>query len=131
MSTTPTPKLGDLERDVMDRLWAAGHPCSVREVHSELAESRELAYTTVMTVLDRLSRKRLVSRTLEGRAYLYSPTSSRAELSAEMMHDALSVDGLDRTAALVHFADRVTPEEAAALQAALARVQAQEQPEEP
>lgn len=122
-----TPKLGDLERHVMDRLWAAGHPCSVRAVHSELAASREIAYTTVMTVLDRLSRKQLVSRTREGRAYLYSPVHSRAELTAEMMHDALSVDGLDRTAALVHFADRVTPEEAAALQAALARVQAQDE----
>ena len=119
-------KLGDLERHVMDCLWAAGHPCSVRAVHSELAASREIAYTTVMTVLDRLSRKQLVSRTQEGRAYLYSPVHTRAELTAEMMHDALSVDGLDRTAALVHFADRVTPEEAAALQVALARVQAQE-----
>jgi predicted transcriptional regulator len=129
VTTSPAPKLGELERDVMDRLWAAERPYSVREVHNELAGTRELAYTTVMTVLDRLSRKRLVSRTREGRAFLYSPTSSRAELSAEMMHDALSFDGLDRTAALVHFADRVTPEEAAALQAALARVQAQEQPE--
>jgi len=121
------PKLGELERVVMDCLWAADQPRSVRTVHGELSGSRDLAYTTVMTVLDRLSRKHLVSRTREGRAYLYSPVHTRAELTAEVMHDALSIDGLDRTAALVHFADRVTPEEAAALQVALARVQAQEE----
>lgn len=115
----------------MDCLWAAEHPCSVRAVHSELAASREIAYTTVMTVLDRLSRKQLVSRTREGRAYHYSPVHSRAELTAEMMHDALSVDGLDRTAALVHFADGVTAQEAAALQVALARVLAEEESESP
>ncbi|CAN5258984.1 MAG: BlaI/MecI/CopY family transcriptional regulator [Nocardioidaceae bacterium] len=123
MATPTAPKLGDLERDVMDRLWGAAEPRSVRDVHAELSAERELAYTTIMTVLDRLTRKQLVSRTREGRAYLYSAVNSRAELTAEMMHDALSVDGLDRTAALVHFADRVTPEEAAALARALERVQ--------
>ncbi len=111
----------------MDRLWGASAPRSVRDVHAELSAERDLAYTTVMTVLDRLSRKQLVTRTREGRAYLYSAINSRAELTAEMMHDALSVDGLDRTAALVHFADRVTPEEAAALARALERVQRQDE----
>ena len=120
------PRLGKLEAAVMDVLWSAGTPLTVREVLERMPPQRNLAYTTVMTVLDRLSRKQLVSRTREGRAYLYSPVHSRAELTAEMMHDALSIDGLDRTAALVHFVDRVTPEEAAALQAALAQVQAQE-----
>jgi predicted transcriptional regulator len=128
VATGSTGKLGELERVVMDCLWAADAPRSVRDVHAELSATRDLAYTTVMTVLDRLSRKQLVTRTQEGRAYLYSPVHSRAQLTAEMMHDALSVDGLDRTAALVHFADRVTPEEAAALAAALARVHAQEEP---
>ncbi|HKE69839.1 MAG TPA: BlaI/MecI/CopY family transcriptional regulator [Nocardioidaceae bacterium] len=126
MATQPMPRLGDLERDVMDRLWDAPGPRTVREVYDELVAERDLAYTTVMTVLDRLARKKMVTRTRDGRAYRYRPTHSRAELTAELMHEALSVDRLDRTAALVHFADRVTPEEAAALQEALARVQREE-----
>lgn len=129
VATTNAPNLGDLERDVMDRLWGAAAPRSVRDIHVELSAERDLAYTTVMTVLDRLTRKQLVSRTREGRAYLYSAINSRAELTAEMMHDALSVVGLDRTAALVHFADRVTPQEAAALAQALERVQRQDEGE--
>ncbi|MGH3455316.1 MAG: BlaI/MecI/CopY family transcriptional regulator, partial [Nocardioidaceae bacterium] len=118
MTESPMPRLGDLERDVMDRLWDAPGPRTVREVYDELVAERDLAYTTVMTVLDRLARKQMVTRTRDGRAYRYVPTHSRAELTAELMHEALSVDRLDRTAALVHFADRVTPEEAAALQEA-------------
>ncbi len=122
------PRLGDLERDVMDRLWDADGPRTVREVYDDLVTQRDLAYTTVMTVLDRLARKKMVSRTRDGRAYRYAPTHSRAELTAELMHEALSVDRLDRTAALVHFADRVTPAEAAALQEALARIQPENEP---
>jgi predicted transcriptional regulator len=122
------PRLGDLEREVMDRLWDAESPRTVREVYDDLVAERDLAYTTVMTVLDRLAGKRMVTRTRDGRAYRYSPTHSRAELTAELMHEALSVERLDRTAALVHFADRVTPEEAAALQEALARVQRESGP---
>jgi predicted transcriptional regulator len=122
------PRLGDLERDVMDRLWDADGPRTVREVYDELVAERDLAYTTVMTVLDRLAHKRMVTRTRDGRAYRYVPTHTRAELTAELMHEALSVEHVDRTAALVHFADRVTPEEAAALQEALTRVQREERP---
>lgn len=110
----------------MDRLWDAQGPRTVREVYDDLVAERDLAYTTVMTVLDRLARKRMVTRTRDGRAYRYVAIHSRAELTAELMHEALSVERLDRTAALVHFADRVTPEEAAALQEALARVQREE-----
>jgi predicted transcriptional regulator len=122
------PRLGDLERDVMDRLWDADGPRTVREVYDDLVAERDLAYTTVMTVLDRLANKRMVTRSRDGRAYRYAPTHTRAELTAELMHEALSVDRLDRTAALVHFADRVTPEEAAALREALAKVQREERP---
>ncbi|MGI8614882.1 MAG: BlaI/MecI/CopY family transcriptional regulator [Nocardioidaceae bacterium] len=128
MVPRPAPRLGDLERDVMDRLWDSERPLLVRDVHSLLRAERDLAYTTVMTVLDRLTRKGIVSRTLEGRAYRYSPVRSRAELTAEVMHEALSVDRLDRTAALVRFAERVSQEEAATLREALRRVEQRERP---
>ncbi|MDT7732850.1 MAG: hypothetical protein QOE12_24, partial [Mycobacterium sp.] len=46
-------RLGDLERAVMDHLWSAPHPQTVRQVHESLSERRDLAYTTIMTVLQR------------------------------------------------------------------------------
>lgn len=77
---------GELEQAVMDILWSRPSALSVRDVHALLATDRELAYTTVMTVLDRLAKKGLLVRNLEGRAWLYRPANSRAaEVSAEVL----------------------------------------------
>lgn len=115
-------RLGDLERDVMERLWAANAPLTVRAIHADLAASRELAYTTVMTVLDRLTRKGVVRRVREGRAYVYEPVGTREQLVADLMHEALDGAG-DRSDALVRFVGGVTPDEAAALREALAALE--------
>jgi predicted transcriptional regulator len=117
--------LGELERDVMNQLWTASVPLSVRMVMGSLP-NQDLAYTTVMTVLDRLSRKELVTRTRSGRAFLYSPAHAREELTSELMSAALDSAGVDRTAALVHFTQGVTPEEAVAMRAALDRIVAKD-----
>lgn len=117
--------LGDLERAVMDHLWGTGHPQTVRQVHESLAEHRELAYTTVMTVLQRLARKNLVLQIRDDRAYRYAPTHGRDELVAGLMVDALdqAADSRDRQAALVHFVERVGADEAEALRRALAELE--------
>ncbi|MDF2979103.1 MAG: transcriptional repressor, CopY family [Actinomycetospora sp.] len=101
----------------MARLWAAPGPLTVREVHDQL--ERELAYTTVMTVLGRLAKKGVVRQERDGKAYRYAAAATREQMAAELMLDALGDVGEDRTAALVAFVDRVGPEEAAALRAAL------------
>lgn len=115
--------LGDLEHQVMEQLWAADEPQSVRDVHAVLVQNRELAYTTVMTVLDRLTKKNLVSRESAGRAYRYAPSRSREQLVADVMHDALPGTVSDRTAALVAFVEGVTPDEADAMRTALAKLE--------
>ena len=70
MSDAPKPRLPQLELECMRVLWK--HPgASVSEVRAGL--ERPLAYTTVMTVLDRLSAKGVVQRRKQGRAYAYSP----------------------------------------------------------
>lgn len=66
--------LGRLELSVMEILWSRGES-SVRDVAQKL--SRPLAYTTVMTTLDRLFKKGLLERRKSDRAYLYSPRLSR------------------------------------------------------
>ncbi|HLR86077.1 MAG TPA: BlaI/MecI/CopY family transcriptional regulator [Nocardioidaceae bacterium] len=116
-------QLGELEREVMERLWAADEPLSVRDVYEQLSEQRHLAYTTVMTVLDRLSRKEMAVRTQRGRAYLYSPASSRNELTTNLLNEVLDDAGGDRTSALVHFAETVSADEADAIRAALTRIE--------
>jgi predicted transcriptional regulator len=115
--------LGELERDVMGELWDAAAPLTVRQVHERLSARRELAYTTVMTVLDRLAKKGLATREQDGRAYRYDAAQTREELVAEVMHTALEGSGAERSAALVAFVDRVSDDEAAALRAALARLE--------
>src|SRR6185437_1142906 len=66
--------LGRLERSVMEVLWTRGES-SVREVAKKLG--RPLAYTTVMTTLDRLYKKNLLERRKEERAFLYAPRVTR------------------------------------------------------
>lgn len=117
--------LGDLEREVMDHLWAAGESQTVRQVHDALCARRELAYTTVMTVLQRLARKALVEQIRDDRAHRYAPTSGRDELVAGLMVDALAQaeNSGDRHAALVHFVERVQADEADALRRALVELE--------
>ena len=81
----PMSSRGELEQRVMELLWAASVPMSVADVHTKLSEERELAYTTVMTVLDRLAKKDLVDRELLNRAWQYTPRSSQAEVIARDM----------------------------------------------
>jgi predicted transcriptional regulator len=68
--------LGTLELELMEILWDGGEG-SVRDVVPRL--SRPLAYTTVMTTLDRLFKKGLLDRRKSDRAFLYSPSFSRQE----------------------------------------------------
>ena len=89
----------------------------MREVADAL-DGRELAYTTVMTVLDRLAGKGMVQREREGRAWRYRPAASREAHIAQLMLDALDLGG-SRDAALVRFARSVTGTEAEVLRAAL------------
>jgi predicted transcriptional regulator len=115
-------RLGDLERAVMDVLWDSPVPAAggvtVRDV-AERLQDRELAYTTVMTVLDRLAGKGMVEREREGRAWRYRPAASREAYVAQLMLDALDLSP-SRDAALVRFARSVSGTEAEVLRAALA-----------
>lgn len=112
----------------MDQLWSADEPQTVRQVHEALAQRRELAYTTVMTVLQRLAKKNLVVQQRDDRAHRYAPVHTRDELVASLMFDALQqADEVgSRRAALVHFVEQVGADEADALRAALAKLEATE-----
>lgn len=121
-------RLGDLERAVMDHLWDTAGPQTVRQVHDALRTRRELAYTTVMTVLQRLARKGLVAQIRDDRAHRYAPVNGRDELVAGLMVDALdeAAGPGGRQAALMHFVERVGADETDALRRALAELDARE-----
>jgi predicted transcriptional regulator len=120
-----TARLGELEKSVMEYLWSTDdHWSTVRDVFSSLAAQREIAYTTVMTVLQRLARKGLVEEQKSGRAYRYQPAASRSDLTAELMRDALDqAPGSERRSALVRFVDSASDDELAALREALERLE--------
>ncbi|GAA2296710.1 BlaI/MecI/CopY family transcriptional regulator [Nonomuraea roseoviolacea subsp. roseoviolacea] len=110
--------LGELESTIMDRMWSYRRPASVRDVLEDLRREREIAYTTVMTVMDKLHTKGLLTREAVGKAYIYRPVSSKEAYTADLMRESLARSG-NQAATLVHFLERLTPEEADALEAAL------------
>jgi predicted transcriptional regulator len=74
--------LGPLETKVLEILWDETHAVTVRQVQRAFPA---LAYTTLMTTLDRLFRKGLLVRRPRGRAFAYAPRCSRDELLSEMV----------------------------------------------
>src|SRR5713101_3459576 len=86
--------LGVLEREVMGVVWSQGE-VSVREACGRLRSV--VAYTTVMTTMDRLFKKGLLTRRKVGRAFVYRATASRAEIegavATELVHSLLQREG--------------------------------------
>lgn len=110
------PSRGELEQRILEVLWSTDAALSVADVHAVLNEERQLAYTTVMTVLDRLAKKGLVTRELVARAWRYRPGASHAELLAEDL--AATLEGVDlstRREALTRFSAGLSSDELIAL----------------
>jgi predicted transcriptional regulator len=89
----PSPRrsvldLAPLELDCMNTLWPIGHG-TVREIRDRLAERRPRAYTTIMTIMDRLARKGIVERVKAGRAYVYRPRLSAEDARAQALAQVL------------------------------------------
>ncbi len=115
----------------MDVLWATGDDewLTVRDVHEAVATSHEVAYTTVMTVMDRLARKEMLDQQRDGRAYRYRARATRGEMTAALMRGALDDIGRqDRAGALVAFVGEASADDLDALRAALARVAPDDDP---
>ena len=82
-------ELAPLELECMNTLWPLGE-ASVRDIQTSLAPTLPRAYTTIMTIMDRLTQKGIVVRRKAGRAYLYRPSLSadqaRAHAVAQIVH---------------------------------------------
>lgn len=73
--------LGDLQARIMDIAWTSGR-VTVRDVYVALRGERDLAYTTVMTVMSRLADQGVLARERVGKTYIYRPACTRAEFRA-------------------------------------------------
>ena len=105
----------------MEVLWETDTSLTVRQVSNGLTQ-RNLAHTTVMTVLDRLAKKGFARRERDGRAWRYRPAATREAYVAELMLTALEQTG-DRDAALARFAQSVSGAEAVVLRQALTELE--------
>jgi predicted transcriptional regulator len=82
--------LGVLEREVMDAVWTAGE-VTVRDTQSRL--TRRVAYTTVMTTLDRLFKKGLVVRSRVGKAFVYRASRTRHQAETAILSNLVDAVG--------------------------------------
>lgn len=108
--------LGHLERDVMEVLWRRS-PLSVRDVQAAL--TRTVAYTTVMTTLDRLFKKGFIDRERHGRAFSYRATHSRQQVegavAAGLLTGLLQQEGSVARPLLSNLVDAVADRDATLL----------------
>ena len=114
-------QFGDLEAVVMDVLWAATGPMTVRHVHGEIGKTRQLAYTTVMSTMDNLFRKGWLLRDKVGLAYQYRPTMSREEHTAKLMRTVFESGG-DSELILNFFLEQLGDDESGKLREAFQRL---------
>ena len=112
-ATTTMPRLGALERQVMDVLWACADELCTRRVLERLTTTA-LAYTTVATVLTNLTRKGMVERFSTERSWAYRPRLNRNEYVAGLMAQELAVSD-DRAATLRHLVRALGPDDLAVL----------------
>lgn len=104
--------LGELETDLMERAWAH-QEVSVRALHQEM--KGRLAYTTLMTTMDRLYKKGLLLRRKDGKAYLYSPALSEREYQESLTQHFFGMmldDPRNSNAVLSRFVDAVSDADA-------------------
>jgi predicted transcriptional regulator len=100
--------LGSLEGELMERVWLRGET-SVRDLHREFAS--RLAYTTIMTTLDRLYKKGLLTRRRDGKAYLYEARLTEEEYRGRVAQHLINLalhDGKHGNVVLSSFVDVVS-----------------------
>jgi len=111
--------LAPLELDCMNTLWPIGEG-TVREIRDRLAPRRARAYTTIMTIMDRLARKGVVERRKMGRAYVYRPRLSAEEAQAQAVGQVIEgFFGGSKEALLAHLGNGASPRRAVAVAASV------------
>lgn len=130
MARPPSPSVTEAEQAILEVLWALGEG-SVRDVANALAQQKPVAYTTVLTMLGILHKKELVEFRQEGRAFIYRPTLTKADVRDRALHNLMAqlFDGSPEALA-VHLLENhdVDPGKIDALRAKIRRAKSKDTP---
>ena len=109
------PPLGPLESQVMEIIWSKGE-VTIRDIYDILRKQRDLAYTTIMTVVHNLYRKGLLSQRKDGNTHFYTANQSRSQFIRSKVAETLDALLEDFTEpALAHLAERLSKTDATQL----------------
>ena len=96
--------LGELEKEIMEVIWANNQPLTVRIVYESISKRRKIAYTTVMTIMGRLVKKGFLRTDSSGKAYTYQASFSKdkflTKISRQIIRNLISSFG---DTAIAHF----------------------------
>lgn len=105
---------GELEAEILQILWEKG-PLKGKEIHEEIERKKKIAYTTVLTVLDRLSKKGFLEKRKEFRFIIFEPTISRQDFQAlvtrQLITSALNISDEIAISAFLDIFSKMDPEE--------------------
>ena len=122
--------LGPLEREILNIIWRLGS-ASVKDIHEIILADpdRELAYTSVTTVLQRLTKKGWLACNRKERAYIWQPLISREEAEAiesyEQLHRFLAISNPDVVASFAESLDLASLEQIQAIASRLEKLRSQ------
>ena len=106
--------LGDLEKSVMDVLWEKGEVTG-RGVFEEVGHGRALAFTTILTVIDRLLKKGLVKRVKKEKLFVYTASMSRDDfvrkVSQEVLQGIFDISASSAATSFIDILYKTSPEE--------------------
>lgn len=107
--------LGDLEKAIMEVLWEQNREVTGREVFEEIERKKPVAFTTVLTVIERLLKKGLVKRMKKGKLFVYTPTISRDEfikkVSEEVIQGIVDISATSAASSFIDILSRTSPED--------------------
>ncbi len=109
--TNSSQFLGELEKEIMDVVWGNPQKVTVRLVYELLKKKRKIAYTTAMTIMNRLVDKKLLKRIPEGKAYFYQAVYSKdkflTKMSKQIIKNFVSSFGDAAIASFVQEIDKI------------------------
>lgn len=79
---------GETETEIMELLWTMER-VTVRDIYEVINQRRGIAYTTILTIMNRLKKKKLLRAESTGKTYFYTPVLSREQLIAQMTHKVI------------------------------------------
>jgi len=83
--------IGRLEAEIMSVVWSFEKSVTVREVYETMRKKKSIAYTTIMTVMNNLTEKKLLTQNRKSTAYIYKPTRSKEQVAKDLVSTVVDI----------------------------------------